>query len=124
MDQDKKTEPLVSVTFIASSSPYHPPDVAGFPAAEAKALVDAGKAQYTDMLDEESRQARERQRVEEALEAERLNAEWAERDRLAAEKVAAEQAEDDRLAAEKVAAEQAEADRLAASASAGKSKKG
>ena len=41
-------EILVSVTFIASASPYHADDVAGFPAAEAKAYVDKQLARYTD----------------------------------------------------------------------------
>lgn len=81
MDQDKTIVPLVSVTFIASSSPYHPPDVAGFPKHEADALVKAGKARYTEQAGDDADRS----------EADRLAAEQAEADRLAAEKAAVEQ---------------------------------
>jgi hypothetical protein len=39
---------LVSVKFIGSASPYHAGDQAGFVAAEAKALVDKGVAEYAE----------------------------------------------------------------------------
>ena len=45
MDQDKVV--LVSVTFVESASPYHPPDVAGFPKHEADAYVKSGKVNAT-----------------------------------------------------------------------------
>ena len=47
MDTQDQAAPLVSVTFVASASPYHEGDIAGFVEAEAKAYVDNGKAVYT-----------------------------------------------------------------------------
>lgn len=47
MDTQDQAAPLVSVTFVASASPYHEGDIAGFPANEAKVYVDNGMAVYT-----------------------------------------------------------------------------
>lgn len=49
MDKQDQAAPLVSVTFIGSASPYHEGDLAGFPADEAQAYVDKGKAVFTKL---------------------------------------------------------------------------